>query len=259
MVLTRQHSPHWVLLRGLTREVAHWGDFPEMLQNVLPQARVHLLDLPGNGVRHTERSPATVAGMVSDLRAELEHLNIGSPVHVLALSLGAMVSIEWARTAPGELASMVLINTSLRAFSPLQHRLLPSNYPALVRLALGRPTAKAAEREVFRMTCNVAEGCDATIDRWAQIRTQRPVGAGNAWRQLMAAVRYRAPLRAPPVPILLLNSAQDRLVSSRCSQAIADAWGCPLLTHPSAGHDLPRDDPQWVALRVADWIASQQR
>ena len=255
MVLNTAPSPHWVLLRGLTRETAHWGDFPSVLQQALPHAQVHLLDLPGNGARHTERSPATVAGMVADVRAQLQQRAIPAPVHVLALSLGAMVAVAWAHAAPHELAGLVLVNTSLRPFSPLHHRLLPHNLPSLCRLALGSLPAEAAEREVFRMTCNHSGGQSAAIDRWTQARTQRPVSAGNALRQLLAAARYQAPGQAPRVPVLLLGSAQDHLVSSRCSRAIADAWGCPLQTHPSAGHDLPQDDPAWVARRVGDWLA----
>jgi pimeloyl-ACP methyl ester carboxylesterase len=248
-------APHWVLLRGLTREAAHWGAFPALLQQTLPQATLHLLDLPGNGARHQERSPATVAAMVADVRQQVAQRGIPAPVHLLALSLGAMVAVEWAHTAPQELAGAVLVNTSLRPFSPLHHRLLPRNYPALLRLALSRPPADAVERAIFRMTCNHPAQQEATVSRWAAVREQRPVRAGNALRQLLAAARYRARLPAPGVPILLLGSAQDHLVSSHCTLAIAEAWGCALRIHPSAGHDLPQDDPAWVARQVRDWLA----
>lgn len=73
-----------------------------------------------------------------------------------------------------------------------------------------------------------------------------------AVRQLHAAVRYR--IQSPPrVPILLLASRHDRLVDVRCSHSIARAWRCDLHEHPSAGHDLPLDDPDWVVEHVATW------
>jgi hypothetical protein len=31
------------------------------------------------------------------------------------------------------------------------------------------------------------------------------------------------------------------------------AWRAELREHPSAGHDLPLDDPAWVAGRIAEW------
>ena len=41
---------NWVFLRGLTRESAHWGDFPQRFAAALPGARVHLIDLAGNAL-----------------------------------------------------------------------------------------------------------------------------------------------------------------------------------------------------------------
>lgn len=244
---------HWVLLRGLTREVAHWGDFPAVLQQALPSAQLHLLDLPGNGKRHHEHSAASVAGLVADVRRQIVQRGIAPPVHVLALSLGAMVAAQWAHTAPQELASAVLVNTSLRPFSPLHHRLQPHNWPRLLQLALGRPTPEAAERLVWRLTSRQRVLDEAVLAAWVAARRHHPVRAANALRQLLAAVRYRAPAQAPAVPLLLLAGAGDQLVDPRCSQALAQAWGVPLREHPRAGHDLPLDDPHWVAQQVCDW------
>ena len=94
------------------------------------------------------------------------------------------------------------------------------------------------------------------INDWVSVRAQRPVRPLNALRQLLAAARYRAPAQAPDVPMLLLASTNDRLVDSRCSQALARAWHCPLAMHPDAGHDLPLDDADWVASQIRHWLAS---
>ena len=54
-------SHTWVLLRGLTREQGHWGNFPHRLAAALPPGSVVLTpDIAGNGTRHAEASPATV-------------------------------------------------------------------------------------------------------------------------------------------------------------------------------------------------------
>ena len=100
----------------------------------------------------------------------------------------------------------------------------------------------------------------AVVDDWVALRRQRQVSASNALRQLVAAARYTAPVATPLVPvsdsprILLLASQNDRLVSCQCSQTIARAWGVPLRMHPSAGHDLPLDDAQWVIGQVRSWM-----
>ncbi|MBC8058528.1 MAG: alpha/beta hydrolase, partial [Rhizobiales bacterium] len=32
---------------------------------------------------------------------------------------------------------------------------------------------------------------------------------------------------------------------------------CPVATHPWAGHDLPLDDGEWVALQVSNWLQTR--
>ncbi|MGS5086569.1 alpha/beta fold hydrolase [Hydrogenophaga sp. A37] len=244
----------WIFLRGLTREAAHWGRFTADFKQALPRARIHTLDLPGNGEHHRQTSPLSVADMVTACRMECARRDIETPVYLLAMSLGAMVAAEWARVAPEELKGCVLINTSMRPFSPLPQRLRPANYPALLGLTLRGGSPEAIEQTVLRLTSNQPGELREVIPDWSAVRRLRPVSAGNAMRQLLAAARYRAPRQAPGVPMLLLSSEHDQLVDSRCSQAIASAWHCPLRTHPAAGHDLPLDDPRWVTGQVCAWL-----
>ncbi len=174
------------------------------------------------------------------------------------MSLGAMAAIEWARVAPHEVAGCVLVNTSMRPFSPVHHRLRLQNVPALLRLGWGWRRAMAAEAIILRLTSNRADERRAVLAEWAGVRIERPVSPGNALRQLVAAARFKAPLTAPQVPVLLLGSQRDQLVASQCSQAIARAWQCPLRMHPFAGHDLPLDDPQWVIDGVCGWLGRSE-
>ncbi len=243
----------WVLLRGLARESRHWGPFPGLLQAAVQAQRVILLDLPGNGRLHGLQSPATVPGMVAACRAQLRRQGVSGPVHLLAMSLGAMVAVRWAQQASHELAGCVLINTSLRPFSPFWQRLRPRNYPALLRSLLPGQTDADIEQRIWAMTSNHRTLTHGVVPAWAALRHECPVSAANAVRQLWAAARFRAAWAAPEVPVLLLSSVQDRLVDARCSQAIARAWDCAHEQHPSAGHDLPLDAPQWVADQAAQW------
>lgn len=244
----------WLLLRGLTRETAHWGGFVDALQRVMPQARVMALDLPGNGQLHAMRSPTTIAAMVDWCRAEVARRGVRGPVHLLAMSLGGMVAAEWACRAPQEVAGCVLINTSFAPLSPFWRRLRPHNYPRLLRLALGAGPA-AWEQAILELTSQRAGERADVLPAWMAARRRHPVRGANALRQLWAAARYRVGPQAPAVPLLLLGSAQDRLVDVRCTLAAARRWGSPVRLHPWAGHDLPLDDPAWVIAQVQDWLA----
>lgn len=248
----------WVFLRGLTRESRHWGRFPELFRAEMPAARVHLLDLPGNGRLHAARSPASVAAMAQDCREQLRRLGAPPPYHVLAMSLGAMVAVAWAMQHPQELGGCVLINTSLRPFSPFYRRLRPGNYAAVLRFACKGVSDREREQTVLRLTTRqaAADGAlrESLLDDWVAWRREHPVSRANALWQLLAAARFRAPRHSPGPPVLVLTSAADGLVDTRCSTQLAAAWQCPLVRHPWAGHDLPLDDGAWVVRQVRQWL-----
>jgi pimeloyl-ACP methyl ester carboxylesterase len=252
-------SSTWVLLRGLTRCSAHWGDFPQALAQALPGARVVLLDLPGNGTLCQQTSPTTIAALVDFCRAELLAQGVAAPYHLLAMSMGAMVAAQWAHDVPQELAGAVLINTSFRPFSPFFRRLRPRNYARLLRVALPGTSTDAREQTVLRLTSNHPEQHAKALAQWRQIRQQHPVSTGNALRQLLAAARFRATPQPPTCPVLLLGSAQDGLVNAQCTRTIAQRWHAPLALHPDAGHDLPLDDPQWVIDQMRQWLTQHAR
>ena len=123
------------------RESRHWGAFPECLAQALPNAHFTLLDLAGNGLRNQERSACAVAAMVQDCRTQLRQRGLAPPYRLLALSMGAMVVAHWSVQYPQEISHQVLINTSMRPFSPFYQRLRPRHYLPLLRLGLGQASA----------------------------------------------------------------------------------------------------------------------
>lgn len=252
-------SPCWVLLRGLTREQGHWGAFPAQLAQALPaDARLLCPDLPGNGARHAQTSPGTVVGMVEALRTDLSAAGHAPPYRLLAMSLGAMVAIEWAHRYPQEVQACVLINTSVRPFSRFWERLQPRNYATILRLALIRPDALALEQAVMRLTTRHPPQAPSVLAQWVELRHRHPVTLANAWRQLRAAMAYSAPLQRPDMPVLVLISAADGLVNPRCSESLAQHWGVDWRRHPTAGHDLPLDDAAWVIQQLLSWQERQK-
>lgn len=250
-------APTWLLLRGLSRASGHWGVFPEHLLRELralqPDARLLMLDLPGTGVLRRQASPTQVAAIVDACRAELQRRGTQGPMSLVGMSLGAAVLSDWASRFPDEVEAGVLINPSLRPFSELFRRPRPLNYLGLLLLSLSRFSARMREERVLSLTTRLTPP-QAVIDRWLELQRQHPQGVRNIARQLLASMRYRASRTRPAAPMLLLCSKGDTLVDWRCSQAISRAWGAPLRLHTKAGHDLPLDDPQWVARAVGEWL-----
>lgn len=246
----------WILLRGLMRESRHWGEFPRQFQQAAGARQVLTPDFPGNGSLHSAASADNVNDMVEYLRGHLRGQNIAPPYRVLALSLGAMVAVAWSERYPHELEKMVLINTSLAPCSPFYHRLRPGNYPALLRQMLFGTLAQR-ENLVLRLTSNIASHTPrkrSIVEQWISHALQYPVSRANILRQLRAAMRYRVSTIAPAVPTLLLVAQQDQLVNAKCSLKLCECWHCDIRIHPTAGHDLPLDDGEWVAQQVKDWL-----
>lgn len=244
----------WVLLRGLTRESRHWGAFPEALRQACGDFGICAIDLPGNGRLNQQASPLDVAGMAEHCRAQLRERGLVPPFYLLAMSLGAMVAVAWAHRYPEEIAGAVLINTSLRPFSPFHRRLQPRSYLALLRLLIDHDPDHR-ERTILRLTSSQPERPEIVAE-WAGYARQNPVSSFNAWRQLLAAASYRAPAVQPRPPLLILASTHDRLVDPHCSRVLASRWKAAFAEHPAAGHDLPLDDPGWVARQVGIWLQS---
>lgn len=246
----------WVFLRGLIREKRHWGKFPAEFQREFADAKIVTLDLPGNGALYRDASPTRVEDMAQFCRRELAQRGLPPPYHLLALSLGAMVAVAWCEQHPEEVDACVLINTSLRPFNPFYRRLRPHNYLKLIG-SLYRDMPQR-ERLILQLTSSLGGAQEAIVDDWVAFQREFPVSRVNALRQLLAAMRYRAPLRKPPTSILVLGSTHDRLVDCRCSQQLAQQWQADSAFHPTAGHDLPLDDGPWIAAMVETWLASRE-
>lgn len=245
----------WILLRGLMRDSRHWGPFPAMLEQTLGADEVVCIDLPGNGTRYRWPSPASIPELVDACRSDPLLLGRRDRFGIVAMSLGAMVATEWAAQYPDEVGALVLINTSLRPFNPLWHRLRPQNYPAILHLLLRAAPDAEVECAVLAMTSRRFRDAPELLADWCRWRAAMPVSRRNVLRQLLAAARYRAP-RDAAVPTLLLASEGDSLVAADCSRNIARQWRVPLVVHPDAGHDLPLDDPQWVLNQIRLWQAT---
>lgn len=240
-----------MFLRGWARESRHWGDFPAQFRAAMPDAEIAELDPPGGGRFYAQRSLLTVESMVEHARAWLHAQGTPAPYHLLGLSLGGMVCLDWSSRHGDEVAACVVLNTSLRPFSAFWERIRPRNYAALLRVLFERD-ARARETAIYRLTssCGLKED---VVSAWARYAAEQPMSRGNALRQLIAAARYRAPA-APHVPVLVLASAGDRLVDPDCSESLARRWNAPIVVHPTAGHDLPLDDGPWVAAQVKRWL-----
>ena len=244
----------WIFLRGLTRESRHWGNFPDVFCREVANAQVLAVDLPGNGRLFAQESPLLVDEMVAHCRAQLVEQGVLPPYYLLAMSLGAMVAVAWAQRYPTDVLGCVLINSSLRSYSPFYRRLKPRSYLRILKLALPGSSERDWESTILDLTSRHVVNPDQVLEQWISYRHAYPVSKRNALRQLLAAFRYRPLPDRPEPPLLVLASEQDGLVDVSCSRQLALRWNAAFAAHPTAGHDLPLDDGPWLAGEVRRWL-----
>jgi pimeloyl-ACP methyl ester carboxylesterase len=212
----------WVLLRGLMREARHWGEFPTLFQEVMGTPKFVTLDFPGNGTLHAQASNSSVEAMAKYCHDQLQSLGHTPPYRVLALSLGAMVAVEWSKQHPEDIERLVLINTSLAPQNPFYYRLRPANYPALLRHLFGGSVAQR-EKLILQITSNIGrtrDQQDQLLAQWVGYAREFPITRTNILRQLYAAIRYRAAPVGPRAPVLLLAGLKDRLVGAHFGETM---------------------------------------
>ena len=252
--MTSDLGQNWLLLRGLARESAHWGDFIPLLQATFPDANVTMLDLPGTGRFYKEASPRSIKAITDIVRRHaLENRCLQQPVTILAISLGAMVAWEWMQRYPDDICGASLINTSFADLSPFYHRLRWQSYGKFVSLVIKRNLGNR-EKAIVQLVSNLRDQDDQISHEWEKIQNQRPISLNNSFRQIMAAASYRPGNIKPKQPVLLLNGKGDRLVAPICSETIHKKWHLELRSHPWGGHDLTLDDGAWVALQLKNWV-----
>lgn len=120
------------LIRGLAREQKHWERFPDFLKERIPGVQIEFLDLPGNGEFFHIPSPNRPLEYVHFLRKHAKFVKEGQKAHIISMSFAAMVSHLWATEFPQDIASLVLINSSMRPTLFFQ-RMRPSGFLKLIQ------------------------------------------------------------------------------------------------------------------------------
>lgn len=247
----------WVLIRGLIRSRYHWAGFPERLQQQPWAGRLILPEVAGNGERSSETTPSGVHAMMEDVRQQaLAETGGHKKLTLLAISMGAMIATEWAVCYPDEIEALHLINTSFGRFSKASERMHPTMALKLLRvLATTRGNPAGLEAIILQLTVNGRINPEILGD-WVNFARQHPMRVRNILTQVWSASRYQGPAAAPVCRTYIYHSWRDRLVSGNCSRHIALAWQKPLHTHPTAGHDLPLEDPDWLIERISQSMSA---
>ena len=238
-------SNNWIFLRGLSRGNIHWGHFQKTFKRLNPTAEMEFLELPGNGLLNKESSPVNPNEVVEYLRQNSVFCQKNLPIHICGISLGGMIALKWAELYPQNLESVTIINSSLKQLSPFYHRLIPNNY-GKIGMALCHSNTSEQEKIILSITSNEFSNTKKFLSLFADFAGEHKISKLNFAKQLVLATNIKIGT-LPDIQLNIISSKQDRLVRSSCSDKIFGYLGGKQYIHPTAGHDLPLDDSEWLS------------
>lgn len=246
------------LVRGLIRSLEYSQANNDILEQKLQEKLgkeliLHSYELAGNGRLFEETSHTSIKEMVESLRLQYKKKKReGSNAYMIAISLGGMIGINWLDMYPEDYEKGFIFNSSLPKFCGIFERLLPKSIPTLLSGAISSdPIYK--EQQIHKIIINHLDRNKDLWKKWSEVSKQMPVSFPNTIRQLWAALWSPNPDKVS-TPLFIGVSEKDRMVSSECSKRMAKAWNVPLFIHPTAGHDILNDDPEWMAEKIAEHI-----
>ena len=241
-----------VLVRGLLRESGHWQDTVNAIQQASPELTVITPNVPGNGELYHQTSPSSIERMLAPVIAQLP--KDCERYHLVAISMGSMLASHWAHTLPSQVASLTLINPSFSRYSPFWQRI---NLQVL--LSIGASSLKgsdAFQQSIIEWTSPISLHRPEVIEHHLNLARNHPVTARNAIRQLYAAARFKGQSTPPAIPTQIIVSERDKLVDSRCGEAIAKGWKVEIKRFDCDAHDLPLAKPHALCDHLLHWFAN---
>ena len=241
---------NFYLLRGLSRESAHWGTFPQELLDKFPQSKVIEMDLPGVGMLNQVNSPTNIDPIIDILRTtyySTEGTNI-----FIASSLASLVAITWVQQGKNEFQGLVLLSPSLKGICKFTERFKPRSWYDCGVIML-HPSVRVREKKLLKINLNANGSRNELLNTWIRIHKTRPYKARNVFRQLLAGTRFNLLDEPIRIPILISGSKKDKLVASSCFIKLKLKLGADIALHDYAGHALTLDASAWLTDKIHAW------
>lgn len=204
--------------------------------------------------------PSDLAGHAADLAALLDRIGWSS-AHLVGASFGAEVALEFAAGMPERVRSLVVI-TAMDRETPEFRRGSDEMRELLARRHDdGNATAfyDLLVEGVYSRTYRQAEA--ATLETRRTQTALLPASWFDGVDRLLAALEgfdLTPRLGRIHCPARVLLAADDRIMDGERARALAAAIGADVAVHPTSGHALVVEDPEWVAAACLDFLARQE-
>jgi pimeloyl-ACP methyl ester carboxylesterase len=271
-------GPAIVCVHGLSGSAVNWAALAPLLTD---RYRALAPDLAGHGLTRSGGRGTDVSANRALLHRFIESVAAG-PVILMGNSMGGMISLLEASSAPDLVAGLILVDPAL-PFVPARPDLVVAamfaltGMPVVGRAALSQIRHVAPETAVaaaLALCCANPSRVDPdVVSQHVKVASQRSsfthVGPdmAAATRSVIATAAglgggpsYRHRIAAIACPVLLVHGERDRLVPVSAARAAARANpGWSLLTLPDVGHVPQLEAPRECATAIREWLGSSGR
>jgi len=270
-------GPTVVCVHGLSGSAVNWSAIAPLL---IDRCRLLAPDLAGHGLtRSMGRGTRVTANRVL-LHRFIDAMADG-PVILMGNSMGGLISLLEASSAPDAVAGLVLLDPVLpfvptRPDPAVAAMIALYSVPGLNQVLMARRRRMSPEALVagtLSLCCVDADRVPADVVAEHVAVARRRVPFTDANRDLVVAARstfaasshlggfpYRRRNRSISAPVLLLHGDRDRLVPIAAARSAArDNPSWSLVVLPGVGHVPQLEVPQDTAAAVLGWLDSAGR
>jgi 3-oxoadipate enol-lactonase len=244
-------APPLVMIRGLGRSMAHWGQVVAELEVCF---RLVLFDNRGIGDSAHSRMPYGVATMADDVARVLDDAKI-SRAHVFGMSLGGMIAQRFAIRHRARVDRLVLGCTTPGGPDALRPSL--STMSSLAESRLSSPESAIRNEARLQLSPTFLRQREDVVDYWVKLARERPVKKRVLLSQVSAAMRHHAvdELHRITAPTLIVSADVDELVPPDNSRLLARRIrGSEIAWVRGARHDFATERPVEVAAILTSFL-----
>lgn len=243
-----------LLIHGFPLDASLWDD---QLNYFASSYRVIAIDLPGFGGSHDASLQGLddIAAYADAVADTINGLDLDGPVHVVGLSMGGYVGLEFWRRHRSRVRSLILCHTKASGDSSLAKQ----SRHAAARKAIEKGTPAAVDEVLAKLLSVQSEMRSPHLTQWLRETAHRiePPAIAAAQRAMANRQDFRKLLGQIDVPTLAIAGTDDEIVSTEVMLEMSRAIpSSKFVAIHDAAHLSPREQPEQFNAAVDDFLAT---
>lgn len=239
-----------VLIHGLGSSARDWE---RQVPAFCEQYRVLTFDLRGHGQSAKPPGPYSISLFAEDTARLIQGLGLG-PAHVLGISLGGMIALQLAVSAPAQVKSLIVVNAGPEFIvRTARERLMVLQRQAIVRLLGMRRMGQVLSKRLLPQPEH-AELRRVFVERWAE-------NDPRAYRASMLALvgwSVTEQLDAVRCPTLVIAADHDYTPVAAKEAFVRRLPRGELAVIPDSRHATPVERPEAFNDAVIEFLGRQE-